>query len=482
MITGGAPAWVVVCCPSLSVGWLPVTARATGKIYRPEHYLVNDGWLLWDRSVDGEDAVKGIARRMMHRAVLVAVLVVALGASVGAQDDQEIADLRARAEAGDAEAQFNLGYAYRRGFGVPQNGPEAVAWYRRAYEQGGTISIQSAQEVGFIYRDGDGVPVDYAEAAAWYRVAAEQGDASSQYNLGFMYDTGAGLPQDDAEAARWFRLAAEQGVLLAQGSLGFKYANGRGVPQADAEAVRWYRLAAEQGNAFAQFYLGLSYSNGRGVPQDDAEAVRWYRLAAEQGQAGALNNLGLAYGTGRGVPQDYVAAHMWYNLAASRSTGEDRELSVRNRDLVAAQMTPEDLSEAQRRAREWDAASRLFPTDDSTRTSSENPSVDSPDFEYGEESELRGVKTVYVDTGFELKSRNDIVNTLRADTALAVVDRPQETDVVLVFRWDGRFGTIAKGYAIIGNRLVWEFEDARGNILQRLPSTNFARNFLELIK
>jgi hypothetical protein len=62
------------------------------------------------------------------------------------------------------------------------------------------------------------------------------------------------------------------------------------------------------------------------------------------------------YGNGRGVPQDYVQAHMWFNLAASRRTGEDRESAVRGRDLIADELTPDDLSEAQRLAREWDAA------------------------------------------------------------------------------------------------------------------------------
>ena len=84
--------------------------------------------------------------------------------------------------------------------------------------------------------------------------------------------------------------------------------------------------------------------------------MRWYRLAADQGLADAQGNLGFMYATGQGVPQDYVQAHMWFNLAASRSTGEDRETAVRNRDAVAGLMTPEDRSEAQRLAREWDAA------------------------------------------------------------------------------------------------------------------------------
>ncbi len=47
---------------------------------------------------------------------------------------------------------------------------------------------------------------------------------------------------------------------------------------------------------------------------------------------------------------------MWFNLAASRSPGEQREQAAKARDGVAERLTPEDRSQAQRRAREWDAA------------------------------------------------------------------------------------------------------------------------------
>ena len=67
---------------------------------------------------------------------------------------------------------------------------------------------------------------------------------------------------------------------------------------------------------------------------------------------------GASYDTGRGVPQDNVEAHTWLNLAASRLTGEQREEVVTARDRVTERMTPADLSEAQRRAREWNAAHR----------------------------------------------------------------------------------------------------------------------------
>ena len=116
------------------------------------------------------------------------------------------------------------------------------------------------------------------------------------------------------------------------------------------------RARAEQGDAVAQFNLGGMYANGTGVPQDEAEAVRWFRLAADLGYAQAQFNLGVMYANGRGVPQDDETAHVWLNLAASRSTGEQREDAAKARDAVAERMTPEGRSEAQRRAREWDAA------------------------------------------------------------------------------------------------------------------------------
>ncbi len=80
----------------------------------------------------------------------------------------------------------------------------------------------------------------------------------------------------------------------------------------------------------------------------------WYRKAAEQGYAKAQYNLGIMYGNGRGVPQDSAEAHMWFNLAASRfPPGENRDLAVRNRDKIAKRMTPAQISEAQKLAREW---------------------------------------------------------------------------------------------------------------------------------
>jgi len=88
----------------------------------------------------------------MKPLVAAAVILVALTSGAQAQTP-EIDALRARAEQGDANAQFNLGVMYANGRGVPQ---------------------------------------DDAAAVRWFRLAADQGNAGAQHNLGFMYGTGAG--------------------------------------------------------------------------------------------------------------------------------------------------------------------------------------------------------------------------------------------------------------------------------------------------
>lgn len=120
-----------------------------------------------------------------------------------------------------------------------------------------------------------------------------------------------------------------------------------------AAALQNFRRAAEQGDAHAQFRLGSMYERALGVPQDYMTALKWYRLAADQGNAAAQLRLGVMYIWSLGVPQDLVQAHMWFNLAAI-----DPRLAtaVRNRDFTAKRMTPFQVLEAQRRARDWIAA------------------------------------------------------------------------------------------------------------------------------
>jgi TPR repeat protein len=72
-------------------------------------------------------------------------------------------------------------------------------------------------------------------------------------------------------------------------------------------------------------------------------------LPDDQGHAKAQTNLGVMYANGEGVPQDYKKAHMWYNISAANGNESAREF----RDLLAKEMTPEAVSQAQELASKW---------------------------------------------------------------------------------------------------------------------------------
>ena len=107
------------------------------------------------------------------------------------------------------------------------------------------------------------------------------------------------------------------------------------------------------GTAGAGQYEDASKAYKRG---DYATAAKFYRPLAEQGHAETQFSFGIMYQLGQGVPQDYVQAHLWFNLAASRFSASKKELrdfTVKNRDTVATKMTPAQIAEAQKLAREW---------------------------------------------------------------------------------------------------------------------------------
>ena len=120
-----------------------------------------------------------------------AVLLGSTGTSWGADFDKGLAaaksgdfatalrELKPLAEQGDANAQFNLGFMYRRGQGVPQDYKTALKWHTLAAEQG---HAGAQNNLGVMYRKGDGVPQDYVYAYMWSQIAASSGDKDASEN------------------------------------------------------------------------------------------------------------------------------------------------------------------------------------------------------------------------------------------------------------------------------------------------------------
>jgi TPR repeat protein len=142
---------------------------------------------------------------MIWRSFVAAFLFISLPSAAFAQIEP---DLLADAERGDAETQFNLGFMYSTGKGVPENDIEAVKWYRLAAEQG---AARAQYNLGVMYEKGKGVPSNGIEAVKWYRLAAKQGLTQAQYNLGNMYYYGNGVTTNYVKAYAWWSMAAAQG-------------------------------------------------------------------------------------------------------------------------------------------------------------------------------------------------------------------------------------------------------------------------------
>lgn len=144
---------------------------------------------------------------MLNR-ILVCAAVVAMLTAVecgAASTQSDIATLRARAEQGDAKAQYDLGYCYDTGDGVKKNKAEAAKWCRKAAEQGNT---EARFMLGLYYYEGKGVTQNKVEAIKWYRRAAEQGNTNAQNILDAYGAVSHGVPQNKAEVAKWEPVAA----------------------------------------------------------------------------------------------------------------------------------------------------------------------------------------------------------------------------------------------------------------------------------
>src|SRR5579859_2309743 len=109
------------------------------------------------------------------------VFPLALAAKQTDTEFRQLADIRAKAEKGDPQSQFELGKVFYSGaLGVDTDYGEAVKWYRKAADQ----NHAEAQDcLGVCYAKGQGVWKDESMAVKWFRKAAEQNVAEAQYGL-----------------------------------------------------------------------------------------------------------------------------------------------------------------------------------------------------------------------------------------------------------------------------------------------------------
>jgi len=97
-----------------------------------------------------------------------------------AKPTSEIAELRQKAEAGDANAMYRLGRSYATGSGVERDYVEAFSWYKRAAKDGNTDAMYA---IGEAYEHGIGVREDIQQAVDWYDQATLKGNKAAKAAL-----------------------------------------------------------------------------------------------------------------------------------------------------------------------------------------------------------------------------------------------------------------------------------------------------------
>ena len=274
---------------------------------------------------------------------------------------QSQSELLRKAQAGDAEAQYQVGeyyYGYKYGgLNFEKDYREAVKWLLKASEQGHAIAQHLLSSC---YKFGDGVDKNYAEAEKWLRKSAAQGYDLAYYSLAnfLRYQL-----KDEEQAIYWYkkyldvfyktRGIEDEAAIRELRELGVEYHPGhpssaternlanrpatsddpnnpsdprkqyefgkrcREEDLDDEKAIYWFKKAANQGYAKAQLALGVCYEEGTSVNKKDWDkAFYWYGKSAAQGNAEAQYHLGECYEYGIGTADNEKQAIYWYEKAA----------------------------------------------------------------------------------------------------------------------------------------------------------------------
>lgn len=130
----------------------------------------------------------------------------------GGNYQRAVAIWRPIALAGDPDAQFNLGQAYKLGRGVPADLAQAEDWYRRAAKQG---HLQAEDNLGLVLFTAN----RREEAMPFIARSAARGEPRAQYVLGTAHFNGDLAAQDWPRAYALTKRASDAGLGIASARL-----------------------------------------------------------------------------------------------------------------------------------------------------------------------------------------------------------------------------------------------------------------------
>lgn len=250
------------------------------------------------------------------------LLTFAFDATVQAKEEKDfllpIEELKRRADAGNANAQYLVGLSLLRGMsGCAVNKVEAEKWIGLAKKSVDSPAGLCAQGIcaeagmcGVLIKNRATAKDLYSKAAklkyipaihhlAWIfgdeereaEKAIKDSDAPPDVKSHSLATLAVSHQEIRQQIVAMMTRCAEQGYALSQNYLGWCFETGWGVKQDFNQSTKLYQMAAESAYVIARHNFGMSLEQGRGTPVNIEEAKKWYRLAAGQGHEKAQRDL-----------------------------------------------------------------------------------------------------------------------------------------------------------------------------------------------
>jgi len=222
---------------------------------------------------------------------------------------------------GSTDAQTDLAKRYHYGIDFPENQSKAFEWFKTAADN---ECAEAQFFLGELYTADDVVAYDIETALAWYERSAKNGYQWAQLALFDIYRNGADLSLPDLEKSLyWGRKAGEQGNLAAQVSLGRIFFEGEIAERNPLEAAFWLHLASDLDDE-AKYLLATLYFSGHGVEKNIARSAELFRSLAKKGDADAMVQLAIVLSEMFRPPHDEI--HSWLIKASELGHLHAREM------------------------------------------------------------------------------------------------------------------------------------------------------------
>ena len=221
------------------------------------------------------------------------------------------------------------------------------------------VQLNQAPSMTFLARllaEGTLIPQDRIASSALLKRAAELGHAPALATLAAQaFATPPAISM--ADGLRYMEMAAQREWAPSLAILSSLYQQGKYVPTDPVRAKEYLVRAAAMNHAAAQCNLGIAFLHGQYGETNASKAAELLKASAQQGYVPGQSAFGYLLSRGEGVQPDPVEAWKWCELAAA---GGDKSAGT-IMGILHQTMTPEQIAEAQRRARTFQRADSQQP-------------------------------------------------------------------------------------------------------------------------